>query len=1185
MAILPQAWLRLFSLLVLILGGSAVTGPPAADAPNAFPPATDAANAIPPSDYQQVQLALGPSELGEPMSLAVLPDRSVVHTARDGTVRITDAAGNTKTAGNLNVYTHDEEGLQGVAADPGFATNRYLYLYYSPKLNTPSGDAPTTGTAADFEPWKGHLNLSRFVLKTDGTLDLASEQVVLEVANDRGQCCHVGGDIDFDAAGNLYLTTGDDTNPFDSSGFAPLDERTDRNPQFDAQRSSANSNDLRGKLLRITPQADGSYTIPAGNLFPPGTAKTRPEIYAMGFRNPFRMSVDKATGVVYLGDYGPDAGTTDPNRGPNGQVEFDRVTSAGNYGWPYCTGTNTSTETYNEYTFPSGPSGAKYDCAGGPTNNSPRNTGLTTLPAARPSWIKYAGDEGSPPEFGSGSESPMGGEVYRFDANLNSSIKFPQSLDGRFFAAEYGRRWIKAIEVKADGSRGVIEDFPWTGTQIIDTDFGPDGALYVLDYGTGGGDQALYRIEYIGGSNRNPIAKAAADKTSGPTPLAVAFSSTGSSDPEGGALTYSWNFGDGATSTQANPSHTYTANGTYQPTLTVTDPEGLTGTASLVVTSGNTAPTVLLQLPVNGQLFSFGDTVDFSANVSDPEDGTIDCTKVKVTYLLGHDSHAHQITSKSGCSGSIAVPVDGEHDSAANIYGVFDAEYTDKGGLTTHNIRTLQPRHRQAEHFKAQSGIQVATHGPAEGGSTVGFTDNGDWISFEPYALGNATKVTARVSSGGPGGTIEVRTGSVTGPLLGTMTVANTGGWETFLDVTANLSNAPAGSSTLYFVFKGPSGQGNLFDLDAFTFDTTQSTDAHQVLVFSKTAGFRHDAIPAGIEAVRSLGAANGFSVTATEDSTVFTASNLAQYEAVVFMSTTGDVLNDAQQSALQSYIDGGGGYVGVHAAADTEYDWPYYGQLVGAWFKSHPAIQQATVKNEDLTNPATSHLGATWVRTDEWYNYRTNPRSTVHVLQSLDEGSYTGGEMSGDHPITWCHPQGQGRSFYTGLGHTIESYSDPPFRTLLLGAIRYATGAATADCTPDGGGPTTPLEAESFTSGSGVQTADHASASGGKTLGFIENGDWAGYASITTAGATSFSARVSSAGSGGTSHIRSGSATGPELGSVAVAATGGWETFATVSTTLTGSGTGPLFLTFTGGSGFLFDVDTFTFGATLTAD
>ncbi|MDX3850121.1 ThuA domain-containing protein [Streptomyces sp. AK02-01A] len=536
---------------------------------------------------------------------------------------------------------------------------------------------------------------------------------------------------------------------------------------------------------------------------------------------------------------------------------------------------------------------------------------------------------------------------------------------------------------------------------------------------------------------------------------------------------------------------------------------------------------------------------------------------------------------------------------------------------------------------------------------------------------------------------------------------------------------------------------------------------AYKVLVFSKTAGFRHDSIPVGTQTIRDLGAANNFTVTATEDSTAFTTANLAQFKAVVFLSTTGDVLNATQQSALQSYLDGGGGYFGVHAAADTEYDWPQYEQIAGAWFKSHPAIQQATVRTEDRANAATSHLGQTWSRTDEWYNYRTNPRANVRVLQSLDEGSYSGGEMSGDHPITWCHPQGNGRAFYTGLGHTQESYADPAFRTLLLGGIRYAAGFAKADCraetgytslyngsttgwsqagpgsftntdatlTSQGGmglywyrtkeyasyslkldwrmpgddnsgvfvgfpssddpnsavnqgyeiqidatdtadkttgsvygfksadiaardgalnppgqwngyeirvegerlqvflngvkindftntdpvrslaqgyigiqnhgtgddvsfrnirikelGGTTPpqsstYEGESYTSSQGVQPADHGPASGGRTLGYIENGDWAGYSQAQLAGARTFSAKVSSAGAGGTIQVRSGSATGPVIGSVGVSNTGGWETFQTVSTPLTGTPTGPVFLTFTGGAGSLFDIDTFTLG------
>jgi type 1 glutamine amidotransferase len=221
-----------------------------------------------------------------------------------------------------------------------------------------------------------------------------------------------------------------------------------------------------------------------------------------------------------------------------------------------------------------------------------------------------------------------------------------------------------------------------------------------------------------------------------------------------------------------------------------------------------------------------------------------------------------------------------------------------------------------------------------------------------------------------------------------------------------------------------------------------------KVLVFSKTAGFRHSSIPNGIAAIQQLGAANGFTVTATEDANQFTTANLAQFQAVIWLSTTGDVLNATQQTAFQSYIASGGGYVGIHAAADTEYDWAWYGGLVGAYFASHPAIQTATIRVEDRANVSTSHLPSTWTRSDEWYNYRTNPRPSVRVLMNLNEGSYSGGTM-GDHPITWCQAYGGGRAWYTGLGHTEQSYTDSNFTRMLLGGIQIAAGSVTADCSP----------------------------------------------------------------------------------------------------------------------------------------
>ncbi|WP_448316590.1 lectin [Streptomyces sp. CO7] len=232
----------------------------------------------------------------------------------------------------------------------------------------------------------------------------------------------------------------------------------------------------------------------------------------------------------------------------------------------------------------------------------------------------------------------------------------------------------------------------------------------------------------------------------------------------------------------------------------------------------------------------------------------------------------------------------------------------------------------------------------------------------------------------------------------------------------------------------------------------TAADPAYEILVFSRTAAFRHSSIDDGIAALRELGAANNFTVDATEDAQSFTSGNLAQYKAVVFLSTTGDVLNATQQTAFEKYIQGGGGYVGVHAAADTEYDWPFYEGLAGALFHSHPAIQSATVEVEDRAHDATAHLGSTWQRTDEWYNYRTNPRTNARVLASLDESSYSGGNMSGDHPIAWCKDYQGGRAFYTGGGHTDESYSEPTFRRHVLGGIRWAAGMTNADCRPETG-------------------------------------------------------------------------------------------------------------------------------------
>lgn len=220
-----------------------------------------------------------------------------------------------------------------------------------------------------------------------------------------------------------------------------------------------------------------------------------------------------------------------------------------------------------------------------------------------------------------------------------------------------------------------------------------------------------------------------------------------------------------------------------------------------------------------------------------------------------------------------------------------------------------------------------------------------------------------------------------------------------------------------------------------------------RVLVFSRTQGYRHEAIGPGIEALRTLGAASGFEVDASEDPSGFNDENLAGFDVVVFLSTTADVLDDGQQAAFERYIRAGGGWVGVHAAADTEYDWPWYGQLLGggAYFKSHPEIQTVQLVVENATHPATAHLPGSLSVQDEWYNFQQNPRAAVSVLMTLDESSYSPGAdaMGDDHPIAWFHEFDGGRAFYTALGHRSELYTDPLFTQHLLGGIRWAAGVA----------------------------------------------------------------------------------------------------------------------------------------------
>src|SRR4051794_8581820 len=788
------------------------------------------------SDFQKVTLD---DNTQNPMELDVAPDGRVFYIERDGRLQVWKPdSQQTVTAGTIPVTRSQENGLLGLQLAPDFAFSKWVYLFYS---QLPDNTLTQV--------------VSRFKMVGD-TLDLSSEQKVLTFNHQTAQCCHSSGSLYFGPDGSLYISAGDNTNPFDSDGYNPIDEQTGRE-YWDAQRTSANTNDLNGKIMRIkpleiqtgSPGVGTTYSIPAGNLFDEAADtnnKTRPEIFGMGFRNPFRFTVDQTTGWVLSADYGPDAGTTNATRGPQGSVEYNVLTKSGNYGWPYCIRDNVP---YNDYDFATKVSGAKFDCAA-PVNNSKNNTGLTNLPPAQPAtaWMGFSDtDARFRPDLGTGG-APMGGPRYHFDPTLDSDRKFPAFYDNKWFIAEWNNGWIKTANLNATGAMTKVDPFA-LGTgykRPMDLDFGPDGALYVIEWGSGfGGDNAdsgVYRIDYIAG-NKAPIAKASGTPTTGLAPLTVSFSSAGSSDPENTALTYAWDFdSDGTTdSTDPNPSHTYTANGAYTAKLTVKDADNNTGVANVPIKVGNRAPVITIQTPAQGQVAAFTDTVPYSITVSDPEDGTtgagISCDDVHVTISLGHDEHSHGLSQQTGCTGTFKTGLTGGHGPEANTFTVLGVEYTDKGGpggiapSTGRAEVELQPKTKQAEFYSTTGrvpdggtngdpgGQKETTSDTAGGGQNIGFIEDGDYISFTPFSLQDVNAVRFRVASAGAGGTIELHADSATGPLVGTTAnITPTGDWQSYKDVTLALTSPPSGTHDLYVVFRNRGSTTSLMNLNWIEF-------------------------------------------------------------------------------------------------------------------------------------------------------------------------------------------------------------------------------------------------------------------------------------------------------------------------------------------------------------------------------
>ena len=415
-----------------------------------------------------------------PMDLAVAEDGQVYFIERSGTIHSIDPRSLITTEiGSLDVFQGNEDGLIGMELDPSFSTTGWMYLFYSPP-----GD-------------QAIQRISRFVMSA-GRMDMQSETTILEFALQREECCHSAGSMAFDTEGNLYIATGDNTNPFDSNGYDPIDEQAGRSA-WDAQKCSGNTGDLRGKILRVKPLEAGGYDIPSGNLFDGDPAARAPEIYAMGVRNPFRISVDPATDYLSWGDVGPDARTASEERGPAGLDEWHQARQAGNFGWPYCIGPN---RPYVDYDFATESSKGSFDCLN-LQNDSPNNTGALSLPPAQPAWIYYPYGESTefPGVTAGGGRTAATGPVF-WPSPSNGAFSLPDYYAGSLFIYEWTRHWIHHI--KMDSSGGVLAILPFAGDipliRPIAMVLGPDGALYVIEWGTefngDNDDSQVVRIDF-----------------------------------------------------------------------------------------------------------------------------------------------------------------------------------------------------------------------------------------------------------------------------------------------------------------------------------------------------------------------------------------------------------------------------------------------------------------------------------------------------------------------------------------------------------------------------------------------------------------------------------------------------------------------------------------------------------------
>ena len=552
----------------------------------------------------------------------------------------------------------------------------------------------------------------------------------------------------------------------------------------------------------------------------------------MGFRNPFRMTVDKRTGYVYLGEYGPDAGGANPNRGPGGIVEFNQIREAGNFGWPYCTGSNTPAETYNEWDFATNTTGPKFDCTA-PVNNSPHNTGLTNLPPAQPAWIKYDGGNVTyngvtTNEFGGGGEGPMAGPVYNFDPDLESDVKFPEYFDNHFFAGEWTRGWIRDIAMDAEGDVVGIDPFfdSMTLYAAMDMEFGPDGSLYVLDYGNGGyftgnENSAVYKINAINEGARSPSASATATPDTGAAPLVGDVLQRGLERPRRGGLDRQLRLG--------LPERRHRRLDRAQPDVRLhgqrrvrrpPDRHRLHRPHRRGHRGGHGR-----QHPAGRRDRAAAQRRVLRVRRLRPGEGQRDRPRGRSDRLLQGEDRLHprprlarppaQLRAPAATSSCRPCRTRATTPRRTSSASSTPATPTSGAGgvrtLTGEDEVVLQPKRKQAEHFTTQQGVATeATTDPLGGSRNLSNIDAGDHVSYAPISLSGVPRLRFRVASAGAGGTIEARLDSPTGPLAGSVAVPVTGGWQQWQFVDMDIAeSAQQGSHELFLVFTNANPVGH----------------------------------------------------------------------------------------------------------------------------------------------------------------------------------------------------------------------------------------------------------------------------------------------------------------------------------------------------------------------------------------